>query len=32
MIFGKPEKFALSIQPFLFIQEMNDYDCWCGFL
>lgn len=31
MIFGEPEKFALIIEPFLFIEEMDDYDCYCGF-
>lgn len=31
MIFGQPEKFALIIEPFLFLPTMNDYDCWCGF-
>ena len=31
MIFGQLEKFALIIEPFLFLSTMNDYDCWCGF-
>lgn len=32
MIFGKPEKFALFIEPATYIQNMNDYDCFGGFI
>ncbi|MEB7641705.1 Imm42 family immunity protein [Acinetobacter pittii] len=31
MIFGNKDTFALFIEPILYIKNMRDYDCFCGF-
>lgn len=31
IIFGNKDTFALFIEPILYIESMQDYDCFCGF-
>lgn len=31
MIFGNKNIFALFIEPIVYIESMQDYDCFCGF-